>query len=57
MKQQEETVMEYLDCIVLGFKGFLVVLGFGLTAMVTVAILALIGSMFGLGKNDKHRDL
>lgn len=49
--------MEFLDCIVLGFKGFLIVLGFGLTAMVAVAILALLGSMFGLGKNDKNRDL
>ena len=40
--------MDYLGCIVLGFKGFL---------MVSVAILALIGSMFGLGKNNKRRDL
>ncbi|MBR6982089.1 MAG: hypothetical protein IKH75_00925 [Ruminococcus sp.] len=49
--------MDYLGCIVLGFKGFLIVFGFCLTAMVAVAILALIGSMFGLGKNNKRRDL
>ncbi len=46
--------MSYLDCFILGFKGFLIVLGFAISALVSIGVLALIGSMFGIGKNKRH---
>ena len=47
--------MSYLDCFILGVKGFLIALGFCMTAFICVTVLAIIGSLLGIGKERSIR--
>ncbi len=46
--------MEYVNCLILGFKGFLIAFGFGFTAVITFLIFTLVCSIFGIGKQRKR---